>query len=68
MSKPKSSHTENPAAEKVVNQGRVNLQGKEGGKLRRDQSRIDQSEGPQGGPQPTSYQGHGAGFSTNRHP
>lgn len=63
MTKSKDNDTSDPAANSAANQGRVNKQGKEGGTLRRDQSRIDQAEGAKGGGQPTSHQGQGAGFS-----
>lgn len=63
MTKPTSNDTRNPSANSAANQGRINTQGKEGGTVRRDQSRIDQSEGAKGGGQPTSHQGQGAGFS-----
>lgn len=63
--RPKSLDTNNPPSDKVSNQGRINTQGKEGGVLRNDKSKTDQSEGAKGGGQPTNFHGQGAGFSRN---
>lgn len=63
MTRSKGNDTKNPSLARSANQGRVNTQGKEGGTLHRDQSRIDQAEGAKGGGQPTAHQGRGAGFS-----
>lgn len=66
MTKPKGIDTRNPSADRAANQGSVNTQGKEGGALRRDQSRIDQSEGAKSDGQTTARHGQGAGFSGKR--
>lgn len=63
MTKTKGNDTRNPSTARSANQGRVNIQGKEGGTLSRDKSRIDQAEGAKGGGQPTAHHGQGAGFS-----
>lgn len=67
MKKPKSPDTQNPSANKVVDQGRINTQQKEGGQVRNDQSAIDQSEGSREQRHTTARQGQGAGFSRNVH-
>lgn len=68
MTRSKGNDPDKSRAPKAVNQGRINTQGKEGGTLRNDRSRIDQSEGAKGGGQPTAHQGQGAGFSRNGGP
>lgn len=65
MAKSKGNDTQSPSAARAANQGRINTQGKEGGTLRRDQSRIDQSEGSRSDGQTTARQGQDAGFSRN---
>lgn len=62
MTTPKSPDTNNPSATQAAGQGRINTQQKEGGTLRNDDSRLDQSEGAKGGSQPTAGHGQGAGF------
>ncbi|HEY4555316.1 MAG TPA: hypothetical protein VIG68_02610 [Lysobacter sp.] len=67
MNKPKNPDTKNPAANQAVNQGRIDMQSKKGGKLLHKDNFSDQSEGAKAEGQPTAMHGRGAGFSRNVH-